>query len=206
MFNAYINKVHGYEMTMNKLSRGIMLMIFSYLTTLEHMSLVNGVNRRLRDIASDPYLWRSISVNCIKDGQSPFKEIILQQTASRLPEKINIFSNLLLKSNQLRVLSLRYCQHAGEDAMELIADNVNPFALKELYLDGCESINDDALHKLTKQRSSNQRTYPIPDLGDTSMIALRQVANSNDDYRKMILEISLGGIRSLEVLSLSECR
>ena len=34
--------------------------------------------------------------------------------------------------------------------MELIADNVNPFALKELYLDGCEAINDEALMKLTK--------------------------------------------------------
>jgi len=34
--------------------------------------------------------------------------------------------------------------------MEVIADNINPFALKELYLDGCENITDDALFKLTK--------------------------------------------------------
>ena len=41
--------------------------------------------------------------------------------------------------------------------MAVISENANPFFLKELYLDGCENINDEALLKLTKNR---QVAYP----------------------------------------------
>ena len=44
--------------------------------------------------------------------------------------------------------------------MEVISENANPFFLKELYLDGCEQINDMALIKLTKPRS---KPYERPD-------------------------------------------
>ena len=46
--------------------------------------------------------------------------------------------------------------------MSIIAEQANPFFLKELYLDGCENIADMALIKLTKPRSAGQ--YDLPDL------------------------------------------
>ena len=46
--------------------------------------------------------------------------------------------------------------------MAIIADHANPFYLKELYLDGCEQINDAALIKLTRPRSDG--VYKLPDL------------------------------------------
>ena len=65
------------------------------------------------------------------------------------------------RSSQLKILSLRYCQHVSDETLEIIAENANPFYLRELYLDGCEKINDTALVKLTKPRLS---PYPVPDL------------------------------------------
>jgi len=51
-----------------------------------------------------------------------------------------------------------------------------------------------------------QSAYQIPNAGDSNMTALRQIASSDLDFKKMVTDISHGGIRSLEVLSLSECR
>ena len=90
--------------------------------------------------------------------------------------------------------------------MLLIAENVNPFALKELCLDGCEAINDEALFKLTKPREPGRPMAIPPEYRDSNITELRQIASSDVDFQKMCGEISLGGIRSLEVLSLSECR
>lgn len=59
------------------------------------------------------------------------------------------------------MLSLRYCQYVNGETMEVISEHANPFFLKELYLDGCENINDDALYKLTKPR---RQAYQKPDL------------------------------------------
>mmetsp|Transcript_23532 Transcript_23532/g.31561 ORF Transcript_23532/g.31561 Transcript_23532/m.31561 type:complete len:127 (+) Transcript_23532:1725-2105(+) len=88
--------------------------------------------------------------------------------------------------------------------MQLIADHANPFSLKELYLDGCEGINDEALFRLTKPREGG--AYARPQVHDASMTELRQLAHSDVDFMKMCAEIGMGGVRSLEVLSLSECR
>ena len=73
------------------------------------------------------------------------------------------FINLISRSNQLRVLSLRYCQHVCDETLEIIAENANPFYLRELYLDGCEKINDTALGKLTKTR---HQAYPMPNMNN----------------------------------------
>jgi len=48
----------------------------------------------------------------------------------------------------LRVLSLKYCLCIGYEAMEVIAEEANPFFLRELYLDGCEKITDLAISNL----------------------------------------------------------
>ena len=55
--------------------------------------------------------------------------------------------------------------------MQIIAEEANPFFLRELYLDGCEKITDVALqHLVGKQKTyinSNGvevLTHPIPDV------------------------------------------
>ena len=93
--------------------------------------------------------------------------------------------------------------------MELIAQHSNPFFLKELYLDGCEHVNDMALIKLTKPRTRpiklpNKDNYRYNTLLNQDQIA--QIAGSDEEYHKMMTEISNCGTRALEVISLSECR
>lgn len=61
-FNAYIYKIQGISMRFDKVPRGISLMILSYLTKLESMSLVAGLSRRYRSLARDPALWRSMTI------------------------------------------------------------------------------------------------------------------------------------------------
>ena len=93
--------------------------------------------------------------------------------------------------------------------MEVISHNANPFFLKELYLDGCENINDDALMRLTKTRPT---AYNKPDFSKYRISELlvneqlRELATSADELRKLTVEISMSGTRALEVISLSECR
>lgn len=72
-----------------------------------------------------------MSLSPIKDQANPFRG--------------PFFKVLVQRSDQLKVLSLRYCQFISEETMRIIADHANPFYLKELYLDGCEPINDMAL-------------------------------------------------------------
>lgn len=40
---------------------------------------------------------------------------------------------------------MKFCSYIGPEAMQIIADEANPFFLREIYLDGCEKINDLAL-------------------------------------------------------------
>ncbi len=51
------------------------------------------------------------------------------------------------------MLSLRFCSSIDESVTEIIGTHASPFHLRELYLDGCEKINDAALLKLTKPKS-----------------------------------------------------
>jgi len=123
-------------------------MILSYLTKKDTLTTVSCLGVRYRSLARDPSLWRQISLFASKDQINPFQG--------------QYFTFLVNYSTQLKVLSLRYCQHVNEDTMAIIADHANPFYLKELYLDGCEQINDAALIQLTKPRSGG--VHPLPDL------------------------------------------
>lgn len=147
-FNEYIFKMRGFSMSMEKLPRGIALFILSYLPKKDILTTVSCLGIRYRSLANDPYLWRQICFFASKDQVNPFQG--------------HYFSSLVMRSSQLKVLSLRYCQHVNEDTMTIIADHANPFYLKELYLDGCEQINDAALSQLTKDRSGG--LHQIPDL------------------------------------------
>ena len=95
-----------------------------------------------------------------------------------------------------------------DETLEIVAENANPFHLKELYLDGCERITDQGLIKLTKPRS---KPFAIPDLmnftGNSVLNKrLQEIAGSADDCRRLLANISLCGSRALEVISLAECR
>ena len=123
-FNEYIFKMRGFSMSMEKLPRGVALLILSYLPKKDLLTTVSCLGVRYRSLSYDPYLWRKISFFPIKDQVNPFLG--------------HYFTSLVVRSTQLKVLSLRYCQHVNEDMMTIIADHANPFYLKELYLDGCE--------------------------------------------------------------------
>ena len=59
LFNEYIYKCHGFNMSLNKVPKGIAMIILGYLTKRESLSLVSGINVRYRALAHDPFLWRN---------------------------------------------------------------------------------------------------------------------------------------------------
>lgn len=63
---------------------------------------------------------------------------------------------MLVQSSQLQVISMKYCQHFNQKVLEMIHLNCNPFFLSELYLDGCENVNDDLFmcSQLTKEEKA----------------------------------------------------
>jgi hypothetical protein len=63
-------------------------------------------------------------------------------------DRIN-FRNMLINSSQLIVLSLKNCPHFDGQVLAILNITCNPFTLRELYLDGCDCITDDALEVLS---------------------------------------------------------
>ena len=47
------------------------------------------------------------------------------------------------------VLSLKNCPHFDDQVLALLNLTCNPFTLWELYLDGCDCINDDSLEAIS---------------------------------------------------------
>ena len=116
---------------------------------------------------------------------------------------------LIERATNLQVLSLRYCQHISEDTLEMISQKANPFFLRELYLDGCEKINDSALLRLTKTRSSVYPNSNLNNLLNNSVSfwkELKLIAGSEAELRRLVSDMSMSGSRGLEVISLAECR
>jgi hypothetical protein len=46
-------------------------------------------------------------------------------------------------------LSLKNCPNFDRQVLAILNITCNPFTLRELYLDGCDSINDDSLEVLS---------------------------------------------------------
>lgn len=40
---------------------------------------------------------------------------------------------------------MKFCSHINHETMQVISEEANPFYLRELYLDGCEKVNDIAI-------------------------------------------------------------
>ncbi|CDW83611.1 UNKNOWN [Stylonychia lemnae] len=115
------------------------------------------------------------------------------------------------RSSQLIVLGLKFCPQISGETLGLIAEWANPFYLKELYLDGCDKINDQAMMNLVKKRVNNQ--FRMPDISDQFDQNANHVAktyssiiDSADGMRRITEEVSQGGAYGLHVISLAECK
>ena len=50
------------------------------------------------------------------------------------------FERLLIRTSQLRVLSMKFCPHVTQHTLTIIANEANPFFLRDLYLNGCGKL------------------------------------------------------------------
>jgi len=131
-----------------------------------------------------------------------------KDTASLL-HRDNYLLQLIARSNQLQVLSLRYCQHVSEETLEIVSQHANPFYLRELHLDGCERVNDAAIHKLVKPKSTFNSNHVYANMVHSLppfAKELHALAGNEEDLRRMVNEVSICGSRGLELISLAECR
>lgn len=65
-------------------------------------------------------------------------------------EKFTKFINM---ATHLKVISLKHCSTFNREVLNILNNNCNPFVLSELYLDGCEGVNDSCFEclMLTKE-------------------------------------------------------
>lgn len=77
-----------------------------------------------------------------------------------------------------------------ENFTELIGFHANSSFLRELYLDGCERINDEAILKLTKPKGISFKLPLLTQFGDIVQATW----------------LSQNGCRGLRTISLAECR
>lgn len=146
----------------------------------------------MRDHIYHPCLWREITL-C---------------TQQVIP--IDRFTTLISRSAQLRTLSLKFCQQVSQETLQVIAEWANPYYLRELYLDGCEKVNDQALSSLTMR---SRRDIEIPTIheffnleGQIYIHDFSSIAITKEEMKNTLKDVGEGGVRGLEVLSLAECR
>ncbi len=72
----------------------------------------------------------------------------------------------------------------------MIGKHANSSCLRELYLDGCEGVNDEAILRLTKPRGT---VIQMPIIGQFSDLS-------------QAMWLSQNGCRGLRTISLAECR
>jgi hypothetical protein len=56
---------------------------------------------------------------------------------------------------------MKFCTFVTTEALIIIAEEANPFYLRELYLDGCDKINDSSLMSLVMK---GKKEHQKPDL------------------------------------------
>lgn len=152
-------KLQGYASELQDLPDNLLICIFGYMNIKDLFNLAL-VNTRFHTNTEQPILW--ITINLFQ---------------SKIKIDNEIFENLCAKAQKLRQIDLRYCQFIGTSAMHSISQNCNPEYLEELYLDGCENIDDCCLITLCGKFEGYKK---------------------NDKYS--------GGARGLKKLSLAECR
>ena len=107
-------------------------------------------------------------------------------------------------ADQVIVINFKFCSLLDEKVCDLIGQQGNSFTLRELYLDGCEKINDTALIKLARPRGVDnpRRKHQCTEM------KLRDLTGCVDQltFKKALWSLQQNGIRGLIVISLSECR
>lgn len=122
-------KLKGYTVNLLDINDHILIHILGFLSLKEKFKVAQ-ISREFRDNSYNPSLWREINIFS--------RQIINTQK----------FCTVVHRSSQLRVLSLKFCPNVSAECLAIIAEEANPFYLRELYLDGCDKINDAALLSL----------------------------------------------------------
>lgn len=129
----YHFKQQGLKYSLESAPLEITLQIFSY---IEKSKLLKPLNRKLLKIQQHASLWRQIT----------FMHQCNEQTTEAVSlRRSQLFANVVTWSTQLVVLNFKYCQHFDERLCDVISLHANSYSLRELYLDGCEKVNDVAL-------------------------------------------------------------
>jgi hypothetical protein len=119
----------------------IQLMVFQFLEPKERFKF-QLLNRNIKESLESPYLWKEI--------------IIRNQSAMFVtPTNVKYFNKILVQASQLQIISLKYCSLFNAEVLNCINQNCNPFALKELYLDGCEAVSDSIFDCITSSKEEN---------------------------------------------------
>lgn len=114
------------------------------------------------------------------------------------------FERLLIRTSQLRVLSMKFCPHVTQHTLTIIANEANPFFLRELYLDGCDKLR--SFEELIRPRKHLVSRHLQSALENDQVIAeFRSKTVRNLEFSE-ISNVALGGAMGLEVISFAECK
>ena len=105
------------------LETSILIEMISFLDSKEKCK-ISLLCKEFRKASFNPCLWRQL------------------QIFNKQKELKNDFGCFMLRATQLRVLSLKFCPNVSAATLQCIAEYSNSFYLRELYLDGCDKIND----------------------------------------------------------------
>lgn len=104
--------------------------ILSFLTKKDLVS-VSYSCKELSNIAMSPFLWKNIS---------------LRSRSNYVDDKF--VEKIVKKYTQITTLDLSYCDEIGSNTTFAISQYCSPLHLRELNLDGCKKIGDQALKHL----------------------------------------------------------
>jgi len=81
---------------------------------------------------------------------------LMIKSKSTIFQSINVsekFTKFINMATHLKVISLKHCSTFNREVLNILNNNCNPFVLSELYLDGCEGVNDQCFDclMLTKE-------------------------------------------------------
>ena len=71
-------------------------------------------------------------------------------------------------ATHLKIISLKHCSTFNREVLNILNNNCNPFVLSELYLDGCEDVNDQCFDclMLTKEEIALEKQNNKFSIGD----------------------------------------
>lgn len=122
---------------LNQIDDNCIILILSFTGQTKELLRLQRVSKHFRKLVLSPYLHRALQFT--HRNLQRFKGIIAKRS----------FQNNYLERQsfirQLRVIQFRACPNIDQHFLMLLADYANPFVLQELYLDACDSLNDQAL-------------------------------------------------------------